>query len=91
MALLADGVHMATHAGALTIAALAYLYARRHARDARFTFGAGKLGELAGFANAVILAVIALLIGAKSLVRMAEPVAIRFNEALLPLRSSASS
>ncbi|MFW5833351.1 MAG: cation transporter, partial [Pseudomonadota bacterium] len=57
MALLADGLHMATHAGALSITALAYLYARRHARDARFGFGTGKLGELAGFASAVILGV----------------------------------
>ena len=63
MALLADGWHMSTHAGAMLITALAYVYARRHARDARFTFGTGKLGDLAGFASAVILALIALLIG----------------------------
>lgn len=83
MALLADGFHMATHAGALTITALAYFYARRHAQDARFTFGTGKLGELAGYSSAVILAVIALLIGFESLVRLAEPVPIRFNEAIV--------
>jgi cation diffusion facilitator family transporter len=82
MALLADGFHMATHAGALAIAALAYLYARRHARDERFTFGTGKLGELAGFSSAIILAVIALLIGFESLVRLAAPVPIRFDEAI---------
>jgi cation diffusion facilitator family transporter len=82
MALLADGVHMATHAGALSIAALAYLYARRHARDPRFSFGTGKLGELAGFASAVILGVIALLIGFESLLRFAEPVPIRFDQAI---------
>ncbi len=82
MALLADGFHMATHAGALSITALAYLYARRHTRDARFSFGTGKLGELAGFASAVILGVIAILIGFESLVRLAQPVAIRFDEAI---------
>lgn len=82
MALLADGFHMATHAGALTIAALAYLYARRHAQDERFTFGTGKLGELAGYSSAVILAVIALLIGFESAMRLTAPVPIRFNEAI---------
>ncbi len=56
MALLADGLHMATHAGALGVAALAYRYARRHARDPRFAFGTGKLGDLAGFASALVLA-----------------------------------
>ena len=82
MALLADGFHMATHAGALAIAAVAYLYARRHAQDERFTFGTGKLGELAGYSSAVILAVIALLIGFESVVRLTAPVPIRFNEAI---------
>lgn len=82
MALLADGFHMATHAGALTIAALAYLYARRHAHDEHFTFGTGKFGELAGFSSAVILAIIALLIGFESVMRLTAPVSIRFNEAI---------
>src|SRR3546814_9641824 len=82
MALLADGFHMATHAGALTIAAVAYLYARRHAHDARFTFGTGKLGELAGYSSAVILAVIALLIGFESVLRLTAPIPIQFNEAI---------
>lgn len=82
MALLADGFHMATHAGALGIAALAYFYARKHAGNERFTFGTGKLGELAGYSSAVILAVIALLIGFESLVRLTAPVAIRFDEAI---------
>jgi cation diffusion facilitator family transporter len=82
MALLADGFHMATHAGALTIAAAAYLYARRHAEDERFTFGTGKVGELAGYTSAVVLAVIALLIGFESLARLTSPVPIRFNEAI---------
>jgi len=63
IALVADGLHMSTHAGALLLAALAYSYARRHADDARFTFGTGKLGDLAGFTSAVVLAMIAILIG----------------------------
>ena len=82
MALVADGWHMSTHAGAMLIAALAYLYARRHARDPRFTFGTGKLGDLAGFASAVVLALVALLIGAESLVRLADPVAISFPQSI---------
>ena len=82
MALLADGFHMATHAGALLIAALAYLYARRHARDDRFTFGTGKVGDLAAFASAIILAVIAVGIGYESIVTLYFPVPIRFGEAI---------
>ena len=62
MALVAEGWHMSTHAGALVIAAAAYAYARRHAHDARFAFGTGKLGDLAAFASAIVLALIALLI-----------------------------
>lgn len=82
MALVADGWHMSTHAAAMLIAALAYLYARRHAHDPRFTFGTGKLGDLAGFASAVILALIALLIGWESLLRLANPVPISFEQAI---------
>ena len=82
MALVADGWHMATHAAAMLIAALAYLYARRHSADPRFTFGTGKLGDLAGFASAVVLALIALLIGWESLVRLANPVPISFAQAI---------
>jgi Co/Zn/Cd efflux system component len=82
MALLADGVHMATHAGALAISAMAYLYARRHARDGRFSFGTGKLGDLAGFASAVILALVALLVASESALRLAAPVAIPFSAAI---------
>ena len=63
MALVADGWHMSTHAAALSIAALAYAYARRHAKNPRFAFGTGKVGELAGFASAIILALVALMIG----------------------------
>ncbi len=82
MALTADGWHMATHAAALSISALAYGYARRHARDPRFAFGTGKLGDLAGFASAIILALVALLIAWESVVRLGAPVPIRFNEAI---------
>src|SRR5690349_22211996 len=70
MALLADGFHMATHAGALGVAALAYSYARRHARNPRFSFGTGKVGDLAGFASALILGVFALGIAAESIARL---------------------
>lgn len=83
MALVADGWHMATHAGALTIAALAYRYATRHANDPRFSFGTGKLGDLAGFASAVALGLIAILIGWESTQRLLAPVPIDFTEATL--------
>jgi cation diffusion facilitator family transporter len=82
MAVVADGWHMSTHAGALGIAAFAYRFARRHARDTRFSFGTGKLGELAAFASAVILALIALLIGYEAVTRLAAPVAIDFHAAI---------
>ncbi|HIC64436.1 MAG TPA: cation transporter, partial [Paracoccus sp.] len=83
MALLADGWHMSTHASALLITALAYLYARRNARNPRFTFGTGKLGDLAAFGSATVLAIVALLIGWESLVRLRSPVPISFDEAIL--------
>jgi cation diffusion facilitator family transporter len=82
IALVADGLHMSTHAGALLLAALAYSYARRHAHDRRFTFGTGKLGDLAGFTSAIILAMIALLIGYEAVSRLFAPVAIHFSEAI---------
>lgn len=82
MALVADGWHMSTHAGAMLITALTYLYARRHADDCRFTFGTGKLGDLGGFASAIVLALIALLIGWESLMRLANPVEISFEQAI---------
>src|SRR6202041_1649428 len=82
LALVADGLHMSTHAGAMLIAALAYMYARKHANDRRFVFGTGKLGDLAGFASAIILAMIAILIGYEAVVRFLAPVAIRFGEAI---------
>ena len=81
MAVVADGWHMSTHAGALTIAALAYRFARRHARDARFSFGTGKVGELAAFCSAVILAMIAAAIGYEAIARLFAPVPIHFAEA----------
>lgn len=83
MALLADGWHMSTHASALLITALAYRYARKHARNPRFTFGTGKLGDLAAFCSATVLAIVALLIGWESLMRLYSPVAIRFDEAIV--------
>lgn len=82
IALVADGLHMSTHAGALLLAALAYSYARKHTNDPSFTFGTGKLGDLAGFTSAVILAMIALLIGYESVTRIFAPVAIHFREAI---------
>jgi cation diffusion facilitator family transporter len=81
MALVADGWHMATHAGALGIAALAYRYARLHARDPRFTFGTGKVGELAAFTSAIVLGIVALLIGWESVQRLIEPRPIDFLQA----------
>jgi cation diffusion facilitator family transporter len=82
IALVADGLHMSTHASALLLAALAYSYARRHCNDARFSFGTGKLGDLAGFSSAIILAMIAILIAYEAAQRLVWPVAINFNEAI---------
>jgi cation diffusion facilitator family transporter len=82
LALVADGLHMSTHAGALLLAALAYSYARRHAADPRFVFGTGKLGDLAGFSSAIVLAMIALLIGYEAVARLLHPIAIDFNQAI---------
>src|ERR1700675_5054319 len=82
IALVADGLHMSTHAGALLLAALAYTYSRTHAHDRSFTLGTGKLGDLAGFTSAIILAMIALLIGYESVSRIFDPVAIHFAEAI---------
>jgi cation diffusion facilitator family transporter len=82
IALVADGLHMSTHAGALLFAALAYTYARRHAENANFTFGTGKFGDLAGFTSAIVLAMIALLIGYESVTRILAPVQIHFAEAI---------
>jgi len=81
MSVVADGWHMSTHAGALAIAALAYRFARHRAHDARFTFGTGKVGELAAFSSAVILALVAGLIGYEALHRLYAPVTIDFEQA----------
>ena len=83
MALVADGWHMSTHAAALSIAGFAYWFARKHAHDPRFTFGTGKIGELAGFASAVILGLVAFFIGYESVQRILAPVAITYDEAIL--------
>jgi len=82
IALVADGLHMSTHAGALLLAALAYTYARKHANDTSFTFSTGKLGDLAGFTSAIILAMIALLIAYEAVSRVFTPVTIHFGEAI---------
>ena len=82
MALLADGWHMATHAAALGIASLAYLFARRQAANTHFTFGTGKFGDLAAFASAIILTLIAVQIAYESVVRLFNPVPIAYGEAI---------
>lgn len=82
IALVADGLHMTTHAGALLLAALAYRYARRHATDPGFTFGTGKLGDLAGFTSAIVLAMISLLIAWEAVGRLLAPTPILFDEAI---------
>ena len=82
MALVADGLHMSTHVAALSIAAVAYSFARRHSGNDWFSFGTGKIGELAAFASAIILAMVALLIGYESVTRLVYPVAIQYSEAI---------
>lgn len=83
MALLADGFHMATHAGALGIAALAYAYAKRHASSQRYSFGTGKVGDLGGFASALILGMVSLGIGVESVMRLLQPTEVQFGTATL--------
>jgi len=83
MALLADGAHMATHVGALGLAAGAYWLARRHAASGRFSFGSGKFGDLAAFASAILLGVTALAVAVESLQRIVTPVAVQYGDALL--------
>lgn len=80
LALLADGFHMSTHAGALLIAALAYTFARRHARNPSFAFGTGKFGDLAAFTSAIMLAMIAMLIGYEAVQRLISPVRPKVGE-----------
>ena len=83
MALLADGFHMATHAGALAVAAGAYWYAKRHVANPRFTFGTGKVGDLAGFASALVLGIFAIAIAAESVARLFNPTQIDFGDAIV--------
>lgn len=83
MALLADGLHMGSHASALAISVFAYRYTRTHAKDARFNFGTGKVGSLAAFASATMLALFALAMAWESVQRFLSPVAIGFDQAIL--------
>jgi len=83
MALLADGIHMATHVGALGLAALAYWLARRHASSARFSFGSGKFGDLAAFASALLLGATAIAVAVESLGRLLAPTSVAYGDALL--------
>ena len=83
MALLADGLHMASHATALTINAFAYIYARRHAHDTRYSFGTGKVNALGGFAGALLLAIFALIMVWESVERFINPVEIAYNQAIM--------
>ena len=82
MALLADGWHMSTHVAAFLITAMAYHLSRRHGADPRFSFGTGKIGVLGGFASAVVLAMVAVLMAGESAHRLFAPVPIQFNQAI---------
>ncbi len=82
MALLADGLHMASHAAALTINAFAYIYARRQANDAQYSFGTGKVNALGGFTGALLLAIFALMMAWESIDRIIIPIEIAFNQAI---------
>ena len=90
MALLADGWHMATHVAAFGISVFAYRYARAHANNPRYSFGTGKVGTLGGFASAIALAVVALVMALESLQRVMSPQAIHFDEAILVAAFAAS-
>ncbi|HYQ70316.1 MAG TPA: CDF family Co(II)/Ni(II) efflux transporter DmeF [Gammaproteobacteria bacterium] len=82
MALLADGLHMASHTAALGITTIAYIYTRRRAADSRFSFGTGKVNAFAGYTSAVLLALFALLMAYESIYRLVNPVQIAFNQAI---------
>lgn len=82
MALLADGLHMGSHAVALSINAFAYVYARRHAHNERYSFGTGKVNTLGGYTGAILLAVFATMMAFESITRLIEPVEIAFNQAI---------
>lgn len=83
MALLADGLHMASHTAALTINAFAYIYARRYAHDPKYSFGTGKVNALGGFTGAVLLAIFSLMMAWESVDRIVYPVDIAFNQAIV--------
>ncbi len=83
MALLADGWHMSTHVTAFALTAGAYYFCRRHAKDARFTFGTGKIGVLGGFTSAIVLSGIALLMAGESIYRLMTPAPIHFQAAII--------
>src|SRR6202140_1507875 len=82
LALIADGLHMSTHAGALLLAGVAFTYAPKYAKEPSFTFGAGNFGDLAGYSSAIVLAMIALVIGYEAVSRLLNPIPISFNEAI---------
>ncbi|MCG8415646.1 MAG: CDF family Co(II)/Ni(II) efflux transporter DmeF [Pseudomonadales bacterium] len=82
MALLADGLHMGSHAVALGISAFAYIYARRHAHNERYSFGTGKVNTLGGYTGAILLAIFAIMMAWESMMRLIDPVAIAFNQAI---------
>ena len=82
MALLADGWHMGTHSAAFLITIFAYSYAKKHAENKRFSFGTGKVNYLGGFASAVALAIVALMMALESIHRLLDPQTIFFNEAI---------
>ena len=83
MALLADGWHMGTHSAAFLIAIFAYSYAKKHANNKDFSFGTGKVNSLGGFASAIALAIVALMMIIESVQRLIEPQSIHFNEAIV--------
>lgn len=83
MALLADGWHMGTHSAAFLITIFAYSYAKKHTNNKNFSFGTGKVNYLGGFASAIALAIVALMMAIESVQRLIEPQAIHFNEAIL--------
>jgi cation diffusion facilitator family transporter len=83
MALLADGIHMATHVGALGLAAGAYWLARRHADNSRFSFGSGKFGDLAAFSSAIVLGITGVAVAIESVARLINPANVAYGDALL--------
>ena len=83
MALLADGLHMASHTAALGITTIAYIYTRRCATDSRFCFGTGKVNAFAGYTSAILLALFALLMAYESVNRLFNPIEIAFNQAII--------